>query len=258
MRPSVEYAKLYRQLDIELARCIEISRKHSGKRSPTGSHFYASAIFTLLITRTASFRKILPKPRPKTLFDSHWDFGSACTLTRSILETRLAFYYLGSEPCPQDEWTCRWSIFCLHDDASRRRVFDALSLSQISSEEKVEYEEMMDHHRAELKTNSFFTALPPGDQRRFLQGKQAYLYPLETIASNCGLEVEHFRFFYSLMSQHAHALPAAYFRMDERDRGRGVHSELEERYHQMCIGLVIALIAGAANEMEAKFSDSEA
>lgn len=256
--PSHSYRSLVLQLDKAIDRCIYVSRKHSGIPSPTGSHFYASALFTLLVTRGISLRKLLPKVKPKTMSDSHWDFGSVCTLTRSILENRLAFYYLGYELCPEEEWKCRWAIFCLHDEASRTRILEDVAPSTFTAEEQSEHDANMNQLRADLKANSFFGSLPVGDQKRFLQGKQAYLYPLEEIASRCGILVEQFRFFYGFMSQQAHTLPTSYFRMDEGNRGRGIYSELEEQYHQMCVGLTVALLGGAANEMERKFAQGVA
>jgi hypothetical protein len=253
-----EYRSLSQELDGAINRCIFVSRKYAGIRSPTASHFYASTLFTLLTTKSVSMRKLLPKLKPKTMSDSHWDYGSVCTLTRSILETRLAFYYLGFAACTEEEWKCRWSIFCLHDESSRVKMLEGLVPPSFTPEEQAEYDEHMRKHRADLQTNSFFVSLPESDQKRFLQGKQAYLFPLEEIALRCSIPIEQFRFFYTFMSQHAHAMPVAYFRMDEGNRGRGIHSELEERYHVMCMALVTALIGGAANEMELKFAASAA
>ena len=258
MTPTAAYRSLYRLLDAAINRAIYVSRKHAGIRSPTGSHFYASALFTLLTTKSISMRKLLPTLKPKTMPDSHWDYGSVCTLTRTILETRLAFYYLGYESCPDDEWKCRWAIFCLHDEASRTKMLEGIVVSGFTLEEQAEYDEHMRQHRATLQSNPFFSSLQAGEQRRHLQGKQAYLHPLEDIASRCGVPKEQFRFFYTFMSQHAHSFPVAYFRMDDGNRGRGVHSELEEQYHQMCMGLVVALVQGAANEMELKFAANAA
>lgn len=255
---SKEYRSLSQQLEAAIDRCIFVSRKHAGIRSPTGSHFYASALFTLLTTKAVSLGKLLPKLKPKTMSDSHWDYGSVCTLTRSVLETRLAFHYLGVASCTEEEWKCRWAVFCLHDESSRVKMLGGFVPSSFTPEEQAEYDEHMRRHREDLKRNTFFDSLSEGEQRRFMQGKQAYLFPLEEIAQQCSIPVEQFRFFYTFMSQQSHALPVAYFRMDEGNRGRGVHSDLEEQYHQMCMALVIALLGGAANDMQAKFAESTA
>ncbi len=258
MSPGSAYRSMYRLLDAAINRAIYVSRKHAGIRSPTGSHFYASALFTLLTTKSISLHKLLPVLKPKAMPDSHWDYGSVCTLTRTILETRLAFFYLGYESCSDEEWKCRWSIFCLHDEASRQKMLEGIVTATFTAEEQAQYDEHMSKHRSTLQSNPYFAALPPGDQRRYLQGKQAYLQPLEDIAHRCNIEKEKFRFFYTFMSQHAHSFPVSYFRMEDGNRGRGVHSELEEQYHLMCMGLVVALIEGATDEMELKFAASAA
>jgi Family of unknown function (DUF5677) len=256
MAPTASYRSLYRDLDSAINRAIFVSQKHAGIRSPTASHFYASALFTLMTTKSISLRKLLPVLKPKTMPDAHWDYGSVCTLTRSLLETRLAFYYLGYQSCSDDEWKCRWAIFCLHDEASRKKMLDGVLPPRLDTGEQAEYDEFMRQHRAELKVNPFFTSLPDGDQRRYLGGKKAYLYPLEEIAGQCGIPVEQFRFFYTFFSLHAHTLPVAYFRMMESNRGRGLHSELEEGWHRTCMAIAIALLNGAADEMELKFAVS--
>ncbi len=254
MVSSKTFRVLSRQFDAAIAKCIYVSQKHAGVPSPTGSHYYASALFTLLTTKAISLRKLLPKLKPKTMSDSHWDYGSVCALTRSVLETRLAFHYLGYEPCSEAEWKCRWAIFCLHDEATRGKMLQGVVPPSFTAAEQAVYHENMRKHRDELQSNVVFVDLPLSVQKRAMQGKQAYLHPLEDIAVKCSIPLEEFRFFYTFMSSHAHALPVAYFRMNEGDRGRGVHSELEEQYHLMCMALGIALIGSAANEMELKFA----
>lgn len=251
---SPGYKLLYQQLGKTIDRAIYVSRKHAGIISLTGSHFYASSLFTLLTTRSLSLRKLLPKIKPKPMLDSHWDFGSVCTLTRTILETRLAFYYLGYEACHEDEWMCRWAIFCLHDEASRKKMLAGIEPQSFTREEQAEYDGNMRQHRSKLQLNQFFATLPSGEQRSYLDGKRAYMQPLEDIAERCGIPKEQFRIFYTFMSQQVHALPVAYFRMDEGNRGRGIHSDLEDEYHQMCMSLIVELLEGASNEMELKFA----
>jgi len=253
---SKKYKTLSEKLNRAIDSCINLSGKYGGIKSATGSHFYASALFALLTTRSISLRKLLPKQNPKTVSDFHWDYGSVCTLMRSLLETRLAFHYLGIELCSDDEWKCRWAIFCLHDDASRSKMLEGIAPSNFTPEEQTEYNENMSQHRAELQANKFFSNLKPSDQRHYLQGKQAYIYPLEEIASRCGLTIQHFRFFYTFLSQQAHVLPISYFRMADGNRGRGIHSNLEEQYHIMCIALLLSLLESSAEEMDAKFTSA--
>jgi len=105
-----------------------------------------------------------------------------------------------------------------------------------------------------LTANSYFAALPPGQQRRFLNGGEPYLSSLEEIALRSGTAIGHFKMFYRLLSAQVHALPFSFFRMDEGDRGRGEHSPLEEGYIQLCLSFSCHLLAGSRDEMNAKFS----
>lgn len=44
------------------------------------------------------------------------------------------------------------------------------------------------------------------------------------------MEVGYFRGLYRFFSSHVHSFPLAFYRMSERDQGRGVKSEWEARY----------------------------
>lgn len=253
--PSKEYRERITGLDNVVRNCISVSRKFAGIPSPTGAHFYASVLFTMLCTRGVSLAILAPySPWSKKRIE-HWDYASIAGMTRSILEVRLAFFYLCAEQCSQEEWECRWNIFNLHDCTARIRLFEELASESADTDGfAAQAKELRDR----LHLNTFFMNLPEKERRKFLHGANAYLYPLEDIASRAGIDVHTFRWLYKLLSSHVHGLPMSFYRMgrmDEPDRGRGVHSEVEEGYTQLCLSFSISLLVAARDEMERLFKE---
>jgi len=116
----------------------------------------------------------------------HWDYASIAGMTRSVLEIRLAFFYLCAEECSREEWECRWNIFNLHDCTARIRLFEELP-SQ--SPDIISFSAQADEVRARLTANPFFTTLPEKERKKYLHGSHAYLNSLEDIAARAGVDV---------------------------------------------------------------------
>lgn len=78
-------------------------------------------------------------------------------VARTLLELRIAFYYICSEECSEDEWHVRWNILNLHDCTSRMKLFAAADdQEQIACLEKQATE-----LRDRLISNKFFAGLDP-------------------------------------------------------------------------------------------------
>lgn len=251
-KPSKEYAECIAALDKVIQHCISISQKFAGIKSPTASHYYASVLFTSLCSRSVSLAMLAPhSPWSKKKIE-HWDFASIAGITRSILEIRLLFYYFCIEKCTGEEWDCRWNILNLHDCTARMQLFEALNERSDIADFNNQAEEL----RSRLTSNLFFMNLPESDRKSYLNGKKAFIYPLEKIAENAGVDVKTFRWLYKLLSSQVHSLPLSFYRMGEQDRGRGVHSEAEEGYTKLCISFTIKLLVSARDEMEQLFSEA--
>lgn len=183
----------------------------------------------------------------------HWDYASLAVLARSLLEVRLAFYYLCIQECPPAEWECRWNLLNLHDCTTRIDMFKEM---QSHAEELSELEQTAKNLCTQLEANEFFKNLQPKKKRHFLRGKNAYLIPLQEIAESCGVEKTTFRWLYKFLSNHVHGYPMSYYRIGQgvQERGRGVHSPIEEFYCRMLLSLVISQLIGARDEMSRLFS----
>ena len=249
--PSASYKERLDALDNIVRECMHVSHRYGGIPAPTSRHFYASVLFTSLITKGVSLVSLAPHSPWAAKQIEHWDYATAAGIARTMLEARLVYYYLCTDQCPDDEWQCRWNILNLHDCTARRRLFDALG----QSDQVAGFDQQADEIRERLKENSFFNSLP-GGQKKILNGQTTYLMPLEDIAERAGLEKTTFRYLYILLSSHVHSLPMSFYRMggDEPDRGRGLPSPVEENYTTLCLSLACTFLTKTRDEVHVLFA----
>jgi hypothetical protein len=252
LAPSKHYKTSLSMLDSVVRESMFVSKSWGNIPSPSAKHFYASVLFTTLISRAVSLINLAPHSEWSQKVIEHWDYASAAVVTRTMLEIRLAFYYLCIDVCDEMEWNCRWDIFNLHDCTSRRRLFDAME----DHEQVQQFTKQAEELKQRLEENPFFMQLPQGEKKRYLNGQQAYMAPLEDIAEKAGLEKKLFRSQYVLLSSHVHGLPMSFYRISpgNPDRGRGLPSPVEEGYTGMCLSLAAALLAATKEEVEDLFA----
>lgn len=251
--PSEGYLASLHMLDNVVRECIFVSREHGGIASPTGRHFYASVLFTLMVTKCVSLLTLAPHTPWASKQIEHWDYGSMTGIARTMIELRIAYYYLCVEECPEDEWQVRWNLFNLHDCNSRVRMFDAIG----DVEEVAGFEAQAEELRERLTSNMFFQALDPRRHKKLLHGQTAYLFPLEVIAERAGIDLRTFRWLYVLFSSHVHALPMSSYRIggEHVERGRGLPSPPEENYSALCLSLSATLLVRSRDEFQGMFAE---
>ncbi|MDR4468898.1 MAG: DUF5677 domain-containing protein [Nitrospira sp.] len=248
--PSEEYKTNVSAFETTLKECFSLSQQCAGMSAPTSAHFYASVLFTTLCSRSASFVILAPGTSFSIKAFDHWDYASLAVMARSILEIRIAFFYIGVQECTPAEWNCRWNLFNLHDCMSRIHLFEKIDpLSKDLLGFKTQADEIQDR----LKKNEFFLSLSESEQRRLLHGQHAYPVPLEKIAEQAGVELTTFRLLYKFLSSHVHGLPISFYSAGDDGRGRGVHCEVEENYSSLCVSFVHALLVASRDEMRKLF-----
>ncbi|WAH65707.1 hypothetical protein [Xanthomonas hortorum] len=89
--PSEDYKARVDGLDNVVRDCMHVSQGFAGIKSPSGRHYYASILFTALVTRAVSLLKLAPHTPWASNLIEHWDYASVAGITRTILELRLAF-----------------------------------------------------------------------------------------------------------------------------------------------------------------------
>lgn len=181
-------------------------------------------------------------------------------IVRSMLELRLALFYIAIEPMTRDEWECRWNVFNLHDCRSRIKLFEAAATmrDEPPSSEIAQMEQIIPDLQARLQGNPVFQGLAGKQQQRFLRGEAAYMDAQEDIAERAGFGRDKFRYFQRLLSSHVHALPMSFYRIAEDGRGRGVPNVTEEGYTSLCLTLASTLLVTSRDEFLTLFGGAEA
>jgi len=247
--PSADYQRALFVLDNVVRECITVSRHYGGLRAATQKHFYASVLFTAMLSRSVSLLMLAPHSPWAHKMIEHWDYASAAVILRTMMELRAAFHYLCVDECTDEEWDCRWNLLNLHDCNSRIRLLGAQEPSdpaQVAGSE-AQAEEL----RNRLRANAHFQTLR--HQARLLNGQAAYLYPIEEMMERAGLDKPTYRFLNIVFSSHVHGLPMSYYRMGMQERGRGLPSPIEEGYTTICLSLASTLLTATRDEVHELF-----
>jgi Family of unknown function (DUF5677) len=246
--PSADYFRALFVFDNVVRECIAVSRQYGGIQAPSTRHFYASVLFTALLSRSISLIILAPhSPWAQKLIE-HWDYASAAIIVRTMIELRAAFHYLCVDQTSDEEGHCRWNLLCLHDCCARLKTLEA---KPSAPEDVADLESMAEGYRERLRANRHFVTLR--HQQRLLNGGSAYLYPIEDILERAGLQRSTYKFLNVVFSSHVHGLPMSYFRMAEEERGRGLPSPIEESNTTICLSLASVLLTATRDEVHEIF-----
>lgn len=240
-----------------LSECMALSRRYGSYASPTNKHFWGSLLFTALCTRACSLAFVAPYSRWAKRDFEHWDFASTANIARTILDTRLTFFYLCAEECTPDQWNCRWNAFSLHDCLARIALRQA-SPNMGGDEESLDaLNTQAEELRERLRNTATFGVLERGTQKRILQGKQAHLEALEDIAVRAGIELAVYRWLWKLMSAQVHAYPYSFYRMYAEASGRGVQTKMEEQHTTLMLSFCMTLLVRSRDEFKKLMQEIE-
>lgn len=247
--PSANYLETLDVFDNVVRDCVHVSRHYGGIPSEHTRQYYASVLFTAMCTRAVSLAVLAPHTPWAVKVIEHWDYASMTGVARTLIETRLMFFYLCVESLDEEEWACRWNVLNLHDCQSRSRLFQELRAVRPEADDNVEgFAADAEMLRDRLRANSFFQALSPKRQAQLLKGEAAYLLPLEQLAERAGMGRNLYRFLQKLFSTHVHSLPMSFYRIGA-DRGRGLPSSVEEGYTSLTLSACCTMLTAARDEM---------
>src|SRR6267154_1549829 len=81
---------------------ITLSHKTGGQPANFPRQYWASVLFTRLCSAARSVLHLCPGS-PVNTAGAHWDFSSLAPLVRSLVQTGLMLFYLGTEVVGEDE-----------------------------------------------------------------------------------------------------------------------------------------------------------
>lgn len=226
---------------------VKISRLGAGRYGEKEKVVWACILFTKLCTTGRSLRKLLDHDVSKTYKDD-WDYSSAFSLTRNIMECYQTLFYLCFDNVSEEELKARKALFNVHDYYSRKQFFSFFPESFDGEREHPEIEKFV---LEQLENSIFFKSLDEKKRSKYLKGKDAFFMARDEIEEKEGVNKNDFRYWYKFLSANVHSFPMGFFRMIDGDRGTGVHSETEEIYSTMALDLAESyLIRGCLNMLE--------
>lgn len=221
-----DYKKTLGAFDKILTEATVVSQTCAGKQAQARS-WWATVLFTRFCTTGVSLISLCPRSRFSGRLIDHYDFGSIASLTRNLLECYLALFYLCIEQIPEDEWIARLCLLQLADCTSRKQLFKHLN-SQ--NPEIPEYDKQADELRAKLKATKYFRSLASDVAKRALNGRTPHFKKRDEIMIAAGLQLGEHKAAYHMFSTQIHSGPLAFYRMGEREQGRGVENPTEKGY----------------------------
>lgn len=221
---EARYQRILASFDDTVTIAGSASRAAAGRRSDQ-RRFWASVLFTRICTTGCSILCLSPRSHFAGRFIDHYDFSALALLSRNLAETYLAFFYLCNDDVPEDEWRTRVNVFDLHDCVSRLSMFREIGETDLSN-----FQQQAIELRERLKQMPYFAALPEKRQRHLLKGEVALMVTQDHLLKRLGVDVGAFRGLYRLFSSHVHTFPLSFYRMAEREQGRGTESDWEKEW----------------------------
>src|SRR6266536_533830 len=231
---------------------ISLSHKTAGHRAESPRQYWASVLFTRLCSAATSILHMCPGS-PANTDGTHWDFSSLAPLVRSLVQTGLMLFYLGTEVVGEDEYRARVLVMQLRDCKERLHLFQNFGAN---GEKTRDFEVAADHIRTELSSNSYFAGLPARLRKSLMKGDRASTLTEDQILDRLGMLDQMGRAFLRFISSHADVSPLAYYRTGDSNRGRGEENDADEHYIATAVDLACDFIIRADTDMQGLFREA--
>lgn len=245
------YGERIRQFDEAVLEARRVSQAAAGRQT-NARPYWASVLFTRLCTFSVTLLGLAPRSRFAPKHFEHFDCASCFTVARNVVDAYLIFYYLCVEAVTDDEWRYRLALVQLNDCLSRQALFRDLGHGDDKLRGFAAQAAELRNRISELPP---FKVLPENQQRHRLRGDTPMYLSQDEVLGRMGADRAHFRVLYRLVSAHVHSLPLGFYRMGERQQGRGTESDLEKRYTELALEIADWPLRRATAEMSQIFPD---
>jgi len=165
---------------------------------------YGIYIYTKMCLSSIGILRICPKnelyvPIRKKLI---WDISSTATLTRTIVDAYMIFFYLIVDEVENSEKEFRFILWKLHAECERLNMLQSIgSTDPRLSDLKAEIESL----QGQLKVNQFFQSLLlPQQQEKYLKGRYHRHITHEQICERAGIPYNIYSSAQQYLSNHVH------------------------------------------------------
>jgi hypothetical protein len=247
---QAEYRRAQRKFADDVLRARRVSRGGGGIRAKTSQHYWASVLFTRTVVTASSIHVLTPELGA----NAHWDFSSVASITRNLAECYLFFYFLCVDNVPQVERDARIILLNLHDNASRRKLFERAG--EPKDAKATAKNEVHDDLVRQFKANAYLSGLPEKRQKELIKGEKTP-FVQDDVIERASMDKTNFRFLYRLFSNHTHTGPVAFYRMASHGRGAGFQNRRDTFYMAVALDFAGDLMRRATTDFLALFPDAE-
>jgi hypothetical protein len=248
---SILYSQARKEFSADVLRAQRVSRGAAGILSETAQHYWASVLLTRMVVTATSIQALTPQLRPNV----HWDFSAVASITRNLAECYLFFYFLCADNVPQVEKEARIILLNLHDNSSRRKLFEKFGEPDDAESAAAKAEVHNDLVR-KFKANAYLAKLPEKRQKELIRGEKMP-FVQDDMIERSNMDKTNFRFLYRLFSNHTHTGPVAFYRMAEHGRGRGFQNRQDTFYMAVALAFAGDLMRRAVADFLVFFPDTE-
>jgi len=225
-KPDVDawLAEASRHFYERIEAAVELSRASAGQHTMERLG-WSTWVFTRIVAIGVNISKLLEKGRYDGVGIDTLDYGCVGSLGRDLLETTLTFFYVSEKVSP-DGWRLRKRIFDLHDCVSREQLFRF----QGAVEQADMHAQTIPELKQRILREPAFHNLSALYRNKLIKGEMARVASTEDLVVAAGADFDHYKAMVKLLSANIHAIPLAWYRMDEGGRGAGVGSEVDKGY----------------------------
>ena len=207
------------------------------------SHSLASAVLGRICVTSLSVQDLFRGHEAGRL--PFLDHVSIAILCRSIIEASIMYWYL-MEVVDDEEWAFRYQVLCVHDGASRVRLFKPLVGDTADNQR-----EILKKLREELSATSLFKRRPEQQRAKLRAGETLYVNGMRSVVASMNFDEQYFDSIYNYLSAYTHTSPLSYFR-----DGQDFHAFDEEYWRRTFAQIAlhhawIMMLRVALREMDA-------
>jgi len=233
---------------------IATSQKIAKRPADSPRQYWASVLFTRLCSAATSALHLCPGS-PENRNGKHWDFSYLAPVIRSVVQTALMLFYLGTETIGEDESGARLLVMQLRECMERMHFFR----NGGADRKKLEgFEHQASQLRSELKSNPYFARLPSRLRRSIISGDRANILTDDQILDRLGVLDPQGRGLLRFCSSHADVSPLSYYRTGDKNRGRGEENEIDVHYTATAVAIAREFVQRADSDIELSFRDAPA
>lgn len=185
----------------------------------TGRQNRVLFLFAKAITHALSIELIQSNAtalRPEVGLLDHFSIGA---LTRTLIDSCIMTLYLSEPSLSVAEWDLRRHVLFLHDLMNRRRFLSAMRKHAKQSappNDESDFKQARKNIASVIRQRATKLALPENQIQELLKGQIVFLDGVRGAIREAKLDVNHFDFMHTYLSNQVHSHPVSYLRAEEQ------------------------------------------